>query len=213
MAEAPRMEVDVRSFGLSSTIDTCSVYNLFSSRRLLAATQARNAWFVVTDYVFYESVVRQRTLPTQSDVEVQKEFARRLEQQRGFVRQQLEVADLQAIANLPATRKLGRGEIAAMAVALRMRVGFTTDDQGARGAAQQAGVTPVQTIPHLVGWLVYCGELSDGDFADVVREHDASVPASRGRISGYMTLTYNDACQFRYLRDSSPAQTVPEPAK
>jgi predicted nucleic acid-binding protein len=213
MADVPRMEVDVRSFGLSSTIDTCSVYNLFSSRRLLAATQARNTWFVVTDYVFYESVVRQRTLPTQSDAEIQKEFTRRLAQRKGFVREQLEVADLQAIANLPATRKLGRGEIAAMAVALRMRVGFTTDDQGARRAAQQAGVVPVQTIPHLVGWLVYCGELSDGDFADVVREHDASVPASRGRISDYMALTYNAACQFRYLRDSSPVQTVPEPAK
>ena len=213
MADAPRMEIDVRTFGLSSTIDTCSIYNLFSSRKLLAATQARNAWFVITDYVYYESVIRERTLPTQADRKIQTEFNRRLEQRKGFSREKLEISDLQAVANLPAARRLGKGEIASMAVALRMRLGFTTDDQRARRAAQQAGVTPVQTIPHLVGWLVYCGELSDGDFTDVVREHEATVPASRGRISSFMTQAYGVACQFRYARDSNSLQAVQEPAK
>lgn len=52
-----------------------------------------------------------------------------------FSRVSLTVDDLQAIARLQAIKQLGRGELACIALASKMRAGFVTDDGGARRLA------------------------------------------------------------------------------
>jgi hypothetical protein len=150
MSEPLAIEVDVQHFRPASAIDSCAVCNLLSSPRLLAAAAARNVWFVVAEYVRYETLVRERTDPTEADLEIQEEFRKRLGQGQGFWSEGLSLGDLQAVANLPEIRRLGRGEIAAMALARKLRVGYTTDDQKAR-KAEQLAIDAVQTTPHLLG--------------------------------------------------------------
>lgn len=207
MTKALRIEVDVRAFAPVSAIDTCSIWNLLSSKRLLAAARARQRWFLVADYVRYEALVQPRTRPTNGELALQADFRSKLEQQNGFDLAPMSVSDLQAVANLPEVRRLGRGEIAAMALARKMRVGFVSDDQGARKAAPSVGAEPAQTIPHLFGWLLYDGQLSDGDVPVVIAEHEANIAENRGRLSTFLTATYHEACRCRLLRSvpSSPA--------
>jgi len=212
VADSPRIEVDVRDFARVSAIDTCSVWNLLSSARLFVAAQARQRWFLVAGYVRYEALTRRRTRSTDGELALQEEFRNRLDHERGFAAAPITVADLQAVANLPEVRKLGQGEIAAMALARKMRVGFLSDDQGARRAASKIGAEPVQTIPHLLGWLLYEGELTDGDVPVVIAEHEAKVMANRGRLTNFLKAIYHEACRCRLLRGMPPSPSAAEAA-
>lgn len=198
----------LRQFQAASAIDTCAVCNILSSPRLTAAVRARHVWFVVAGYVRYETLVRSRTNPTEAELAIQREFQDRLDRRQGFSDEPLSLADLQAVANLPEVRRLGRGEIASMALARKMRIGFTTDDQKARRSAYGLGIEPVQTTPHLLGWLVFCGELTDGDVRTVICEHETRVSANRGRLSAFFDSTYNEACRCRLLRDAHVAGSM-----
>ncbi len=62
------MTVDVRAFAPTNAIDTCAIWNLLSSARLVSAALGRQRWFVVADYVRYEALERPRTgLPLLGD--------------------------------------------------------------------------------------------------------------------------------------------------
>jgi predicted nucleic acid-binding protein len=206
----PRIEINVREFAAISAIDTCSICNVVSSPRLLAAARAKNAWFIVAGYVRYEALVRQRSNPTDGDLSIQREFRERLDQKRGFSAESPSVDDLLAIANLLGTRRLGRGEIAAMALARKMRIAFMTDDQKARRSAGEVGIETVQTTPHLLGWLVYCGALSDSDVVAVISEHETRVAVNRARLSEFLNAAYYEACRCRLLqnRSASGGETI-----
>lgn len=206
MPDLPNITIDVRTFALVSAIDTCSVWNLLSSRRLLMAALAKQRWFLVADYVRYEALVRPRTRSTTGELTLQTEFRERLQQKRGFEAARISIADLLPIANLPEVRKLGRGEIATMALARKIRAGVLTDDQGARKAAPKVGAEPAQTTPQLFGWLLYEGALSDGDVSTVIAEHEDKVPANRGRLTCFLRAAHIEACRCRLL------QTGPAPS-
>ncbi len=202
MAESPRIEVDVRTFAAVSAIDTCSIWNISSSPRLLNAALARRRWFLVAEYVRYEALVRRRSRPTEEELMLQHAFRARLEHRHGFSTEPMSVDDLQAVANLPEIRKLGMGEIAAIALARKLRSAVLTDDQGARKVAAKIGAEPAQTTPHLFGWLLYEGELTDADVPRVISEHEASVPENRGRLTRFLNAIYYEACRCRLLRDT-----------
>lgn len=196
--------VDVRVFAPVSAIDTCSIWNLLSSPRLLGTALRTGRWFVVAPYVWYEALGKQRSRPTSAELAMQEEFRARLAAgNQGFSREATSLADLQALAVIPACRRLGRGEIAALALARRLRSAVLTEDRGARKVAPLVGVELAQTTPQLLGWLLYEGHLSDSDVSDVIAEHEARIEASRGRITIYFRRIYEEACRCRLLRQSS----------
>ena len=195
------MRVDVRSFAPINAIDTCAIWNLVSSSRLASAARSKKCWFVVAEYVRYEALDRARTNPEPSELELQAKFRGRLEKGQGFSCQPVSLADLQAVANHPAIGRLGGGEIAALALARTMRIGFMTDDQKARAKAADVNVGTAHTTPHLFGWLIYEGALGDGDFSTVIAEHEASFPKTNGRLSRFFREAYEEACRCRLARD------------
>lgn len=201
MTKPTGITVDVRAFALVSAIDTCSIWNLLSSPCLLGAALRKKRSFVVASYIRYEALEKPRTRPTSADLALHDEFRRRLAKKQGFFEVPMTVSELQAIANLPDVCKLGRGEIAALALARKLRSAILSEDSGARRVARMIGVDPVQTTPHLLGWLLYEGELTDGDVSTVISEHEAHIGVGRGRLTVYLQRIYQEACRCRLLRD------------
>jgi hypothetical protein len=161
--------------------------------------------FLVTDYVRYEALVRKRSAPSENDIKMQDEFKEALQAQKDFSLSSVSIEDLIAIANHPNARKLGRGEIAALALARQLRTAFLSDDQGARKMAKSLGAQPAQTTPHLLGWLYFSDKLDDSDVRTVIIEHEARVPANRGRLSRFFKAVYEEACRCKFVRDHPAA--------
>jgi hypothetical protein len=153
--EPTAITVDVRNFSPISAIDTCSIWNLHSSPRLLGAALRKGRWFVVARYVRYEALEKPRSRATTEEISMQGEFRQRLARGQGFTEEPMTLDDLQAVATLPEVRKLGRGEVAALALARKLRSAILTEDRGARRAAPHVGVETAHTTPQLLGWLLY----------------------------------------------------------
>ncbi|WP_342240852.1 hypothetical protein [Inquilinus sp. OTU3971] len=201
MTETTGITVDVRTFAAVNAIDTCSIWNLLSSNRLFRAALRRQCFFVVAPYVRYEALDKLWTRPTTSGLEMQVELRQLLSERRGFTEETVSLEDLQAVASAPEARRLGRGEIAALALARKLRSAVLTEDQRARRAAPKVGVDVAQTTPHLLGWLLYEGELTDGDVPVVIAEHEARIEANRGRLTRFLQMIYYEACRCRLLRE------------
>jgi len=197
------VRVDVRAFAQTNAIDTCAIWNLLSSGRLAMAAFGRHRWFVVADYVRYEALERPRTNPEESELELQSKFRDRLQRNQGFSSQTVSLADLQAVASMPAIGRLGGGEIAALTLARKMRIGFMTDDQKARSKAPEVDAGPAHTTPHLLGWLIYDGALGDSDVGVVIAEHEACVPKTNGQLTKFFRAAYEEACRCRLARDQA----------
>ena len=200
MSKQLTVSVDVSAFALVNAIDTCSIWNMLSSPRLLSAALAKGCGFVVAGYVRYEAIEKQRTNPSQADLIMQQNLKGRLENKKGFASEPISLSDLTAVANIPEVRRLGRGEIAALALARKLRSAILTDDQRARWLASKAGVDRAQTTPHLLGWLLYEGALSDGDVGDIIIEHERQVAEKQGRLSVHFRRIHEEACRCRLLR-------------
>jgi hypothetical protein len=206
MTRTTKITVDVSVFAPTSAIDTCSVWNLLSSKMLLGAALRRGRGFAVAAYVRYEALKKPRKKAiTTAELAMQGEFRRRLAEGRSFTEVPMSIADLQAVASLPEVRRLGRGEVAALALARKLRAAVLTEDQGARKAAPNVGVGSAHTTPQLLGWLLYEGELNDVDVAVVISEHEASIEENRGRLTAYFRAIHFEACRCRLLRDRSVA--------
>jgi predicted nucleic acid-binding protein len=201
MPENIDITVDLTVFEPVSAIDTCSIWNLHSSPRLLMAALEQKRWFVVAGYVRYEALEKPRKRPTMTELRMQAKFREHLAAKRGFSEAPVTVEDLEYVAASQDARRLGHGEIAALALARHLRCALLTDDQGARKVAPRVGVAPAQTTPQLFGWLVYERSLTDGDAQTVISQHEAEIEANRGRLTAYLRAMYEEACRRRLLRD------------
>lgn len=214
MSRPLSISIDVSAFALVNAVDTCSIWNMLSSPRLFSAALSKGCGFVVARYVQYEAIEKPRTNPSQSDLAMQQNFKGRLANRNGFAAEPIALSDLAAVASIPEVRKLGSGEIAALALARKLRSAILTDDQRARRTASIAGVDRAQTTPHLLGWLLYEGALGDSDVDDVIAEHEQQVAEKQGRLSVYFRLMYAEACRCRLLRyqSTTTAPAVLKPA-
>lgn len=189
------MGLDVGRFHKLVVADTCSVWNVLSSRILHANAVTAGCSLSVTDFGIYECLHKRRSRQTDADRELRSRLvaARAAGQFRSYP---LDVEDLQDVAVLEKRRQLGKGELAAIAFARKTRQAFLTDDQSARAlAASVMERTLVQTTPHMLGWLVFTGRLGDSDVADVVAEH-----ASLDRpLKPYFMEMYHEALRCRLL--------------
>lgn len=194
------MALDVSRFHKLVVADTCSVWNVLSSRVLHAAGLAAGCSLSLTEFGVYECIHKHRSRPTEPDRELQRRLIRAREEGQ-FKSYRLDLEDLQDVAALERLRlrkgdRLSKGELAAIAFARKTQQAFLTDDQGARVLATTAMErTFVQTTPHMLGWLVFTGRLGDSDVGSIVAEHEAL-----GRpLKRYFMEMYHEAMRCRLL--------------
>ncbi len=164
--------IDPLKFHLHNVADTCSVWNVLSSKRLYAAATEARCGFCITSFVLYECLIK----PRKSITSVQQELIDRLlvERKRGaFKEHSCDIGDLQAIKVLESRKRLGKGELSSIAFAMKIGQAVITDDMKARELAHRSGHLLVQTTPHLFAWLIFNDRLGDSDKSTVITQHEA----------------------------------------
>lgn len=161
--------------------DTCTVWNVIASRRLLNAAHAAGCAFCITPFVKYEALSRPRSNPSAIELGMQESLRR--EMQRGrFQAHPCTLQDLQDVELLEQRRRLGKGELSTLALAMRMRQGFITDDDKATKLAAVVKHSPIQSTPHLLGWLIYTTQLADGEKDTIIADLMAAGRNLRDRL-------------------------------
>lgn len=166
------MAIDIKSFNPLNVIDTCSIWNLLSSKLLYQASKNMRCLFCCTRFVTYECLHKPRKNPTDKELKLQERF--RKEKENGcFKEYHIGLEDLQDIEILEKRQRLSKGELSSIVFAKRTNQAFLTDDQGARILASQImDEKMVQTIPQLFGWLIFSGILCDLDKDIIIEEHN-----------------------------------------
>jgi hypothetical protein len=193
------MPVDPSRFHKLNVADTCAVWNILSSARLLRAAFQAGCFFCCTTFVEYECLIKPRKKVAANDTELKRRLKE--EKSRGrFSSHSLDIADLQSIALLQNRKKVSKGELSSIAFAMKTRQAFMTDDQGARKLAERVmDYHMIQTTPHLFGWLFFIQHLSDGDKLAVISEHEA---VSRP-LGEYFETMYLEALRCRLMASAS----------
>jgi predicted nucleic acid-binding protein len=193
------MSVDPRMFHLINVIDTCSIWNILSSRNLFSLSLHAKSNFTCTEFVFYECLYKPRKDFSEEDSELKRRFEQA--SKRGeFKIWHIEIDDLNDLAALNHRKKLSKGELSSMIFAKRINQAFLTDDQGARKLASQCLPTRmVQTTPHLFGWLVYIGLLYDHDKDAIIKEHEFF----KRPLKKYFEQVYAKALEYKLAYDPS----------
>jgi len=199
--DLPPVALNVRNFKPGNSIDTCAIWNLLSSARLTAAARARQCGFAVAGYVRFEALDKPRTNPTPAESTMQDELREKLSRGQEFREVLLSVADLAVVARLPASKGLGRGEIAAAALALKIRCALLTDDQKARKLLSGLAINHIQTTPHLLGWLGYEGELTDGDIPTIIAQHEERITHVPSRLTKFFEAMWRQACLYLLIKN------------
>ncbi|MGH1427846.1 MAG: hypothetical protein ACRBEE_07895 [Arenicella sp.] len=166
------MPLKVTNFKKLNVADTCSIWNILSSKVLLNAAKSSSCVFCCTAFVQYECLDKPRKKISVSDSKLQSLL--KTEQSQGnFSVYHLELEDLLDVDVLQKRMDLGKGELSSIAFAKRTRQGFLTDDQGARKLASFSLQDDfIQTTPQLFGWLIYKRHLTDNDKNTVIEQHE-----------------------------------------
>jgi hypothetical protein len=189
------MSIDLCSFHLYDVTDTCAVWNVLSSMTLFTRARDAGVVFICPQFVVYECLHKQRTTLVACDTELQSRLGN-AQKESSFVSYPLDIADLQAISLLENRKRLGKGELSAMAFALKTRQAFLTDDQKARKLAREVlELSMTQTTPHLLGWLFFTGYLNGGDKDVVISDHQAM----KRPLTRYFEEMYVEACRCRLM--------------
>lgn len=165
------MDIDVSRLHLLNVSDTCSVWNVLSSRTLYNCCLQAKVHFICPWFVLYECLHKPRQTITPASAELQRRL-KCARHEGGFQSCELGVDDLQTIQMLEQRKCLGKGELSAIALAQKIGQACLTDDQKARRLGHDVlGRDRVQTTPHILGWLVFGMKIGDGDIETVVAEH------------------------------------------
>src|SRR5690242_7004238 len=168
--EEASMEIDPSSFQPVNVVDTCAVWNVLSSQRLFSVAREAGCEFCTTAFVYYECLIKKRGVSKETDT-VLMERLRRAQGKGACQAHASTIDDLQQVALLERRKSLGKGELSSIAFAMKIGQAVMTDDQGARKLALAVGHFPVQTTPHLFGWLFFTGKLSERDKAPILQQH------------------------------------------
>ena len=188
--------IDIMNFYRFNVIDTCSIWNILSSKLYYQTALAAKCEFSCTKFVMYECLFKPRKSITSVEVELQERLKR--EQAKGyFCQYPIDIEDLQEIDVLTKRKNLSKGELSSMVFAKKTNQAFLTDDKGARKLASDF-MTPekVQTTPHLVGWLVFDGFLNDAEIELILTEHERS----NRPLKKYYQELYIRAMGYRLLK-------------
>jgi len=198
------MAIDPSKFHKINVADTCSVWNILSSRRLYAAAQEAKCEFCMTGFVLYECLVKPRTAPTAADLELRERLKQ--EQTKGkFAPHSCSIDDLQAIADLESRKRLGKGELSSIAFASRIRQAFITDDRKAKALSESVAQAITQTTPHMHSWLIFTNVLTDADHKLVLSQHIEM----GGSLSPHLETAYGMALQCKLNMYALPKVPLP----
>lgn len=200
----PPRDGSIRDFPTIVAADSCSIWNILSSKTLTLAVKGAGPHFVLAEYVKYECLGKKRSSIRSHDISVQKILRNELAEKRYFSVMSLDVEDLQLLARSGVHKVIDRGEIAAIALAQKISGGFLTDDYDARMTGEATlGISRARSTPHLVGWLIYSGHLTDGDIPQIIADNDAA-RNERGQIGSFINICYLHAMGLR-LRERGVA--------
>ena len=189
------MPVDPSRFHLFNVTDTCAVWNILSSVKLYHRSKEANVQFFCTDFVIYECLYKPRRSINGTETTL-IERLRESQEKGDFASYPLSIEDLQTVEILENRKRLGLGELSSIALAMKTRQAFLTDDQKARKLGSEFMTTPgPQTTPHLVGWLFFHGHLIDQEKTDVIEEHESM----ERPLSKYFEIMYMEAMRCRLL--------------
>ena len=181
--------------------DSCAVQNLLSSSTLQAACTSAGLQFAMTKYCLYECLDKPRKIELQGDLEIRRRL-RAARAQGLFPDHELTVEDLQEAAILRLRRRLGAGELSAIALAKRFRIGFQTDDDRAEKLAVDVLARDrVQTTPHVLGWLLFHGHVGDDHVTTIIQEHTAAGRNIATRFRGMQS----EAMRIRAMTETAGA--------
>lgn len=166
------MLVDPSNFHLHNVTDTCSVWNILSSQTLYTKAQAAGCSFCITGFVKYELLDKPRKRTHDADKEL-KDRLRQAHTEGKFSVCACTIDDLQAISSLKLSKSLGKGELSSIAMAKRINLGFLSDDAKALKLSKSERVVATQDVPHLLSWLMFSKNLTDGEANQVINEHVA----------------------------------------
>lgn len=188
--------VDITKFYKFNVIDTCSIWNVLSSKLYYQTTLAARCEFSCTKFVIYECLFKPRKSISPAEVELQERLKK--EQAKGYFRQYpIDIEDLQDIDVLTKRKNLSKGELSSMVFAKKTNQGFLTDDQGARKLASYfMAPEKVQTTPHLIGWLVFNEFLNDAEIERILTEHES---LKRPLRKNYLDV-FMKAMEYRLLK-------------
>lgn len=187
------MNINVSKFHKHNIADTCSIWNILSSKKAYEAARHVNVKFYCTYYVIYECLYKERTKIKVEDTELRSRLHTAREN-TDFQSFPLDISDLQLIEILEKRKRLGRGELSSIALAIKTGQAFLTDDQKARILANEVEHGPtVQTVPHLIGWLFFEGYLLDGDKDIIIDQHKEM----NGILERYFNEVYYEALRCR----------------
>lgn len=189
------MAIDPRKFHRMLVTDTCSVWNMLSSRKLFDSARSARLHFCITPMVLYECLHKRRKNVTPEHTEL----INRLKAARNenvFSTQACELDDLLAVSR-GAPVGLGSGELSCIAAAYKLStMGVMTDDRQACIYAEQKLRLIVETTPRLYAWLHYYRHLSDGDHGQVIAEHEKY---EQRPLSKFLNEAYEAALQYRLM--------------
>lgn len=194
------MAFDPRECQVVVIADTCSVWNLLSSRRLFRSARSAGRHFLITPVVLYECLQIARRVVNAEREELLSRF-KTARSEGVFAEQGCEIDDLLAVSR-DAPVGLSSGELSCMAAAYKVRtIAFMTDDKQARRFAEEGLRLIVVTTPKLYAWLHFHRHLSDSDHGDVIREHEIY---ERRPLTLFLNKAYEVALQYRLMHQASP---------
>jgi hypothetical protein len=189
------MRIDITKFNMYNVIDTCSIWNILSSKVLTSRAENNGCLFSCTRFVVYESLYKPRKKKNDYDIELQKRLLEKKVEGK-FNEYHISIEDLQDVEILKNRRNLSKGEISSMVFAKKTRQAFLTDDQGARKLSEgYIGLENTQTTPHLFGWLTYNGSISESDKSTIIEQHNAM----NGLLEKYFLEIYSLALEKRLM--------------
>ena len=205
------MAINVTQFHLVNVTDTCAVWNVLSSLTLYRSAKQANVSFCITPFVHYECLLKKRSSTKPAETELQGRLKSCLSK-GDFKVCEIQLQDLLIPPLLSHAGRIGKGEISAIAFAYRTRQAVLTDDQKARRIATDAGVTIVQTTPHLLGWLIYSRFLFDHDYKTIVTEHISMEGTLKPHLENAYHMGLRALCPIAATDDLNPRSRQSRPS-
>lgn len=183
--------IKIENFLLHNVIDTCSINNLISSKKLFNSSILCKCVFIVTDSVYFECLLKPWKKNKNNKTELQKRIQEAFSSLR-FEKHQISLDDLFNPEMMNLLNHLGKGEVSSIILAKKYQIAFLTDDQKARKYAEDIlGKEKVQTVPHLSGWMFFKRVLIDSDLQEIITEHNQIIIS--GRLNKYIEDAYHAA--------------------
>jgi predicted nucleic acid-binding protein len=165
---------NITSFNKYSVIDSCSVKNLVSTNTLYQAAQREKCQFIISNFIEYELLHRERKnidSLTEDRIKELDQLIKKKINTGEIPKFDIDISDLfdPLIRNQSSLRS--RGEITAIILARKFKIGMVTDDIKAQKIAKQNLTDDmVDSIPSLFGWLIYNKKLYDADKDKIISE-------------------------------------------